>query len=240
MIERWLAELERQLRVHGRRRRRIVEELAGHLHDIAASHGEADAVARLGDPGEVARSFTPRLVDRAFEQRDRLAALTMLAAMVASLPLAWTLQHLGRAGDSRAWVWFFVFLAPTAGVALVSCIAVLRRRPLGARMAAPLVAMVAVTALVVLLELPPARAEFRQYRVAEIGLSRPPCYLGCPVMTGDILASCDRNPNCVAADDHASEIRINYSIGAIILSLAYLWAVTGWTPRRRRPQNALA
>jgi hypothetical protein len=108
-------------------------------------------------------------------------------------------------------------------------------------MAAPLVAMVAVTALVVLLELPPAQAEFRQYRVAEIGLSRPPCYLGCLLTTtGDILASCDRDPNCVAADDHASEIRINYSLGAIVLSLAYLWAVTGWTPRRRRPLNALA
>src|SRR5436190_1924163 len=85
VIERWLAELERDLRVHGRRRRRIVEELADHLRESAASHGEQIAVARMGDPGEVARSFTPRLIDRAFEQRDRLASLTMLAAMVASL-----------------------------------------------------------------------------------------------------------------------------------------------------------
>jgi hypothetical protein len=240
MIERWLAELERQLRVHGRRRRRIVEELAGHLQDIAASHGEADAVARMGDPGAVARSFTPRLVDRAFEQRDRFAALTMLAAMVASLPLAWTLQHLGRAADSRAWVWFLAFLAPTAAVALVSCVAVLRRRPLGARLAAPLAAMVAVTAVVVILDLPPAQAEFREYRLAEIGLAKPPCGIGCAIVTGDdVLAGCDRSPTCVVAADHASEIRINYSLGAVILSIGYLWAVTGWTPRRRA-RHALA
>ena len=51
MIERWLTELERQLRVHGRRRRRIVEELADHLHEGAATHGEQIAVARMGDPG---------------------------------------------------------------------------------------------------------------------------------------------------------------------------------------------
>jgi hypothetical protein len=240
VIERWLAELERELRVHGRRRRRIVEELADHLRESAASHGEAGAVARIGDPRDVAHSFTPRLIDRAFEQRDRLAALTMLAAMAASLPLAWTLQRLGRAGDSWAWVWFLAFLAPTAAVAAVSCVAVLRRRPLGARLAAPLAAMVVVTALVVLLDLPPARAEFREYRLAEIGLARAPCGLGCVTVTADeMLAGCDRDRNCVA-NDHASEIRINYSLGAMTLSLVYLWAVTGWTPRRRRSQNALA
>ena len=240
MIESWLAELERQLRVHGRRRRRIVDELSYHLHESAATHGEAEAVRRMGDPGEVARSFTPRLIDRAFEQRDRLASLTMLAAMVASLPLAWTLENVGREGDSRAWVWFLVFLAPTAAVALVSCVAALRRLPLGARLAGPLLAMVAATALVVLLDLPPARGEFREYRLAEIGVAKPPCYLGCmPVTADELLASCDRDSNCVA-NDHASEIRINYSVGALTLSGFYLWAVTGWTPRRRRRERALA
>ncbi len=227
MIERWLAELERELRVHGRRRRRIVEELADHLHEGARSHGEADAVARMGDPGEIARSFTPRLIDRAFEQSDRLAALTMLAAMVASLPLAWTLQRLGRAADSHAWMWFLALLAPTAAVALVSCVAVLRRRRLGARLVRPLFAMVAVTAMVVVLDLPPAAGEFDQYRSA--------------VRAGHDTAGCAGRTLAACADDHAGEIRINFSLGALALASVYLWAVTGWTPRRRRrSQNALA
>jgi hypothetical protein len=230
VIERWLAELARELRVHGRRRRRILEELADHMHECAASRGEADAVARMGDPITVARSFTPRLIDRAFEQRDRLGALTMLAAMAACLPLAWTLQHLGREADSYAWAWFLAFLAPTAAVALGSCVAVLRRRRLGARLAVPLAAMVAATALVVMLDLPPAQAEFREYRLDQRGLAA----------TGT-LAGCDRDPSCVIAADHASEIRINYSLGALVLSMVYVWAVAGWTPRRRRrSQNALA
>jgi hypothetical protein len=42
------------------------------------------------------------------------------------------------------------------------------------------------------------------------------------------------------ADDHAGEIRFNYSAGAFVLSLGYLWAVTGWTPRRPRRERALA
>ena len=40
------------------------------------------------------------------------------------------------------------------------------------------------------------------------------------------------DPGCVATD-HASEIRINYSLGALALAGFYLWAVTGWAPRRR-------
>jgi len=158
VIERWLAELDRHLRVHGRRRRRVIEELDAHLREGAAAHGEPESVRRIGDARTVAESFTPRTADRLFEQRDRLAALLMLAAMAASLPLPRTLEQLGHPGSSHALAGFLAFLAPTAAVALVSCLAVLRRRPLGARLAAPLLAMVAVTAAVVLLDLPPSRA----------------------------------------------------------------------------------
>jgi len=218
VIERWLAELDRHLRVHGRRRRRVIEELDAHLREGAAAHGEPEAVRRMGDARAVAESFTPRAADRLFEQRDRLAALLMLAAMAASLPLARTLEQLGHPGSSHALAGFLAFLAPTAAVALVSCLAVLRRRPLGARLAAPLLAMVAVTAAVVLLDLPPSRAEFRTYTAAETAQTRHQCSAS--------------DPGCVAAD-HASEIRINYSLGALALAGFYLWAVTGWTPRRR-------
>jgi hypothetical protein len=225
VIERWLAEFDRHLRVHGRRRRRVIEELDAHLRESAAAHGEQEAVRRMGDAQAVAESFSPRAADRLFEQRDRLAALLMLAAMAASLPLAHTLEQLGRPDPSHAWARFFAFLAPTAAVALVSCLAVLRRRPLGVRLAAPLFAMVVVTAVVVLLDLPPTRAEFRSYTVAETAQTRRQC------------AAAD--PGCIATD-HAAEIRINYSLGALALSGLYLWAVTGWRPGRRRPQRVLA
>ena len=54
MIERYLAELSRQLRVGRLRRRRILEEVETHLQDAG---GDADAVARFGPPEEVAARF---------------------------------------------------------------------------------------------------------------------------------------------------------------------------------------
>jgi len=144
----------------------------------------------------------------------------MLAAMAASLPLAWTLQRLGREGDSHAWIWFFAFLAPTAVVAIVSCLLVLRRRGLGTRLAMPLVVMVAVTAAVVVLDLPPAQAEFAQYQTA--------------VGAGQDSGGCAGRTLTACGGDHAWEIRMYYSFGALALSAMYLWAVSGCTPRRRR------
>jgi hypothetical protein len=40
VIEHWLGEFDRHLRVHGRRRRRVIEELDAHLREGAAAHGE--------------------------------------------------------------------------------------------------------------------------------------------------------------------------------------------------------
>lgn len=226
MIERWLAQFERALRVHGRRRRRVLEELSAHVHESAAAVGDEEAVRRMGDPEEAARSFTPRSGDRLYEQRDRLAALLMLGAMAASLPLAWTLSRLGRDQGSHDWAWFLAFLLPTAAVALASCVLVLARRPAGAQLARVLVVMVLATAVVVTLDLPPAHAEFGQYQAAvRAGHDSTGC-------AGRTLANC--------AADHAWEIRWYDSGGAVVLAAVYLWAVTGWTPRRRRPQHAIA
>jgi uncharacterized membrane protein len=222
-VDRWLAELERHLRVHGRRRRRIVSEMRDHLAESARAHGPDEALRRIGDPQQVARSFTPRAFDRVYEQRDRLAALTMLAAMAASLPLAWTLARLGRDAGSHAWIWFMVFLAPTAAVAVVSCLLVLARRVAGMRLGLVLAAMVALTALVVVADLPPAAGEFRQYRQA--------------VRAGHDSGGCAGRTLATCANDHSAEIRLYYSFGALVLTGGYLWAVTGWTPRRRRDKS---
>ena len=60
-----------------------------------------------------------------------------------------------------------------------------------------------VTAAVVLLNLPPSRAEFQEYRAAEIAQAGRPCVntLSCATVE--------------TTNDHSSEIRINYSLGAL-------------------------
>ena len=142
----WLARMEGALRVHGARRRRIVDEADAHLRDSASRHGASEAVRRMGEPGAFAAGFTPTPADRAWEQRDRLAALVLLAAMAASTTTAVTLARDSRDVGSWAFLAFFALLAPAALVALVSAVAVLAGRPLGRRLLGPLAVLVAVAA----------------------------------------------------------------------------------------------
>ena len=214
----YLAELERALKVHPRRRSRILAEIESHLQESAARHGAAEAIARLGRPSELAASFTPGMTDRLWAERDRLAALAMLAALLACVPLARDLWETNN-GD-RGVVVYAIFLAPAALVATASAILVLLRRPAGRRLVAPLVALVAIAALFTLLDLPPVAGVIDGYRTA--------------VGNGYESSGCGTRALGVCAADHADEIRLNYTAGAIALTVVYFWAVTGWTPGRRR------
>jgi hypothetical protein len=221
-IERYLDELAHSLAVHGPRKRRILAEAEQHLRECAAAHGPEQAIERFGSPQTVAASFTPGRISRAYGQRDRIAALVMLAAMVASLPLAVQLHGDLEKVQSHALLPFLLFLAPTALVALTSSVLVLRRSPLGIRLAKVLAAMVVITAIVTAPPLPPAAGVFSGYHAA--------------VSQGIDVAGCAGRQPAVCASDHAGDIRRNYTAGALLLTGAYLWAVTGWEPRRRRRQ----
>ena len=96
----------------------------------------------------------------------------------------------------------------------------LLRRPAGRRLVAPLVVLVAVAALFTLLDLPPVAGVIDGYRAA--------------VGSGYESSGCGTRALGVCAADHADEIRLNYTAGAIALTVVYFWAVTGWTPGRRR------
>ena len=221
-IDRYLDELAHSLAVHGPRKRRILAEAEQHLRQCAAAHGPEQAIERFGSPQTVAASFAPGRISRAYGQRDRIAALVLLAAMAASVPLVVRLQSDLEHLQSHALLRFLLFLAPTAVVALVSAVLVLRRSSLGARLAKLLVVMVAVTAVVTAAPLPPASGVFSGYQRA--------------VATGIDVTGCGGRSASVCAADHAWEIRVNYTAGALVLTGAYLWAVTGWEPRRRRRQ----
>ena len=105
-------------------------------------------------------------------------------------------------------------------MAATSAILVLLRRPAGRRLVAPLVALVAIAALFTLLDLPPVAGVIDGYRTA--------------VGSGYEWSGCGSRAIAMCAADHADEIRLNYTAGAIALTVVYLWAVTGWTPGRRR------
>src|SRR4051812_11798023 len=216
-LERYLAAVGRSLRVHPRRRARILEELAAHPHESAAAYGPQEALRRMGPPAELARGFTPHLRDRAWEERDRLAALLVLAAMAGSLPMAADLAALNR-DVGQSVLLPGVLLATCAGLALAACALTLARRVAGLMLAVPLAALVTVTAILTLAGLPPMGGLLGGYGAAiRQGFESSGC-------AGRTLAACSA--------DHESEIRFAYALGAEALSLLYLAAVAGWTPRR--------
>lgn len=75
MIESYLAELARHLRVSPWRRRRILAEVEAHLRDAG---GDEDAIARFGSAEDVAARFN----ELAPRPHPRLAALTVLGGIV--------------------------------------------------------------------------------------------------------------------------------------------------------------
>ena len=220
-IDGWLERFDSALHVHGRRRVRIRLELDDHLRESASHLGEDEALRRMGDPDACAAEFTPRLIDRLWEQRDRAAALVMLAAMLASVPLAFDLEALGRHAGSSAWIGFILLVLPAALVASASCALVLAGRPEGRRLVLPLVVLVAVTAVFTLVPLPPVSQTFDAYERG-VGL-------------GFETGGCGARQLTVCAADHASELRLNYTAGAILLTALYAAAVAGWAPRGRQP-----
>ncbi len=75
VIESYLAELSRLLRVPPWRKRRILAEVEAHLRDAG---GDEDAIERFGTADEVARRFN----ELAPKPRPRLAALAVLGGLV--------------------------------------------------------------------------------------------------------------------------------------------------------------
>ena len=222
-VDRYLDQVATLLRVHPRRRGRVLDELAAHLYESAEVHGEDEALRRIGDPAAVARAFAPRRRDRLWEERDRLAAASMLLAMLMSLPMAADLVALNdRVGHGIRWP--ALALAPSALVAVASCVLVLARRPLGARLALPLAVLVGATAVATLLGAGPTGDLLNGYQQ---GIRHGYETAGC---SGRTLAAC--------ASDHTGEVRLNFSLGALALALGYLAAVTGWVPRRPRGRRA--
>src|SRR4051812_554573 len=204
----YLEALARELRTHPRRRERILAEIESHLRESASRHGADEAIARLGAPSEVARSFSPGLADRLWEERDRLAAVLLLLALLACIPLAavlWRVNH----GD-RGVILYAIFLAPAALVAMASATLVLLRHPDGRRLVAPLAVLVGIAAIFTVLDLPPVAGVISGYRGA--------------VTRGQESSGCRGRQLGICAADHADEIRVNYTAGAIALTVAYAWA----------------
>lgn len=81
--ESYLEELKRQLRVRARTRNELLADIQNHILDgIAAGETEAEVVARLGDPKELARAFNRSAPATVSRQAMTIAATVAVAGGV--------------------------------------------------------------------------------------------------------------------------------------------------------------
>jgi HAAS domain-containing protein len=115
-IDRYLEALAAALRVSGSARRRILSEVADHLHESAERHGEAEAAARFGDPAALAAEFDRGVA--AGRSRRALAWVTaaLLVAGAVTLDIAHTAS--GDGGAPALLVLAFWVGSQVAAVAL--------------------------------------------------------------------------------------------------------------------------
>ncbi|MDQ3893891.1 MAG: hypothetical protein M3292_04400 [Actinomycetota bacterium] len=86
-IERYLGELERELQVGGRRRQRILAEAEDHLREAARDVGEEAAVARFGQPAELARRFAADEAESSGRRAAQLLTIALALAFLAVYPI---------------------------------------------------------------------------------------------------------------------------------------------------------
>lgn len=98
----------------------------------------------------------------------RIGALVLLAGLAFAAAQVGQLVFPVAAEGYGSWLPLLIFLAPAGLLATLSAVLVLMRRPLGLRLAAPLAALVAVTALVAVAGLPPVGAFVADYERAAL------------------------------------------------------------------------
>ncbi len=87
--ERYLAEVAALLDGPRGERRRLVDELRGHLADaVAAGASEADAVQQLGSPGSVAAAWRARCARESSRVRRRIGVCVAGLALASGLAVA--------------------------------------------------------------------------------------------------------------------------------------------------------
>lgn len=127
MIERYLAELDAELRVPSRTRRRIVAEARDHLNTMVADDdaggleaNQARAIAAFGTPTVIARRFACELAVGATRRAARRGAVMLAACLVICDVLTSSFLHVAAGwindGPGSALLWIVGQIGLVAGV----------------------------------------------------------------------------------------------------------------------------
>ena len=158
----------------------------------------------------------------------RLGALVLLVGFGFVLAQLSELAYVVAVEGYSSWLLLLAFLAPTALVALASAILVLRRHPLGARLAPAVLVLVALTAVVALVGAPPVGRFLHEYEAAalERGVEVPPFERQQGLSPREYV------------EQKARDVRTQGSIGAVAASAVYLVLVRFSLRRPGRSRRA--
>lgn len=120
MIDAYLCDLARCVRVRGRARRRLLDEARDHLADLAQSVGEVEAIRRFGAPAVVAAEFDLACSTRRGIRAGWSAGLGIVATGASTLALLHSADPGVRSPVAWAVVFFLTAQLAAVCAALVS------------------------------------------------------------------------------------------------------------------------
>jgi len=106
----------------------------------------------------------------------RLGALIVLGGFAYGVAIYGRMAWVTAVEGFFSWAWMLLFLAPSTVLGIVAAILVLRRHPLGRRLATPFVIVTVLTGLLAVGNAPPVGSFLDDYQAASLvrGLEVPP------------------------------------------------------------------
>lgn len=141
----------------------------------------------------------------------RIGAIFLLMGFGFAVAQVGRLMYVAARGGYSSWFPVALLLAPTAILGVASAILVLRRHPLGIRLAWPFCGLLLITAAITFLELPPVGQFLDDYEQAALarGVTVSPYLVEQGVTPEEYVAS------------ETKDIRTQGAIGSIALALVY-------------------
>lgn len=145
----------------------------------------------------------------------RIGAICLLVGYGFAVASVGRLMYVTAREGYSGWAWVALFLAPTAILGLASAILVLKRHPLGIRLAGPFCILLVLTAIITFFQLPPVGAFLDDYERAAVArdIEVPP-YLA---EQGTTQAE--------YVESQTKDVRQQGAIGAIALAVVYFATV---------------
>jgi hypothetical protein len=145
----------------------------------------------------------------------RIGAIVLLVGYGFAVASIGRLMYVTAREGYSSWIPVAILLAPSAILGITSAVLVLRRNPLGTRLALPFCIVLGITAIITFFELPPVGRFLDDYEKAQLarGVTVPPYLVNQGVTPAEYVS------------DQVGDVRGQGAIGAIAVIVIYVATV---------------